>query len=95
MGDDADLELYLTTCQVGITASSIAVGIVAEPALVAIFEPLFAGSRLAGIGAGAEHDVDLIVMGATGQSGLKEHLLGSTADRVTQSVDVSVLIARP
>ena len=48
-----ELELYLTTCQVGITASSIAVGIVAEPALAAIFEPLFAGSRLATIGAGA------------------------------------------
>jgi CBS domain containing-hemolysin-like protein len=48
-----NLELYLTTCQVGITASSIAVGIVAEPALAAIFEPVFAGSRLAGIGAGA------------------------------------------
>ncbi|MEF8775836.1 MAG: hemolysin family protein [Haloarculaceae archaeon] len=48
-----NLELYLTTCQVGITASSIAVGIVAEPALAAIFEPLFAGSRLAGVGAGA------------------------------------------
>ncbi|MFB6297496.1 MAG: hemolysin family protein [Salinirussus sp.] len=47
------LELYLTTCQVGITASSIAVGIVAEPALAALFEPLFANSRLAGIGAGA------------------------------------------
>jgi CBS domain containing-hemolysin-like protein len=47
------LELYLTTCQVGITASSIAVGIVAEPALAAIFEPLFAGSSLAGIGVGA------------------------------------------
>jgi CBS domain containing-hemolysin-like protein len=47
-----ELELYLTTCQVGITASSIAVGIVAEPALAAIFEPLFAGSRLASIGAG-------------------------------------------
>ncbi|WP_410765252.1 CNNM domain-containing protein [Haloferax sp. DFSO60] len=48
-----DLELYLTTCQVGITASSIAVGIVAEPALAALFEPLFAGSALATIGAGA------------------------------------------
>ncbi|MFB6168490.1 MAG: hemolysin family protein [Haloferacaceae archaeon] len=48
-----NLELYLTTCQVGITASSIAVGIVAEPALAALFEPLFAGSRLAGVGAGA------------------------------------------
>jgi CBS domain containing-hemolysin-like protein len=49
-----DLELYLTTCQVGITASSIAVGIVAEPALAALFEPLFPeGSVFATIGAGA------------------------------------------
>jgi CBS domain containing-hemolysin-like protein len=48
-----DLELYLTTCQVGITASSIAVGIVAEPALAALFEPLFAGTTFAAIGVGA------------------------------------------
>ncbi|MUW13885.1 DUF21 domain-containing protein [Halorubrum sp. CBA1125] len=47
-----DLELYLTTCQVGITASSIAVGIVAEPALALLFEPFFAGTALASIGAG-------------------------------------------
>ncbi|MCD2201177.1 hemolysin family protein [Halobacterium sp. KA-4] len=48
-----DLELYLTTCQVGITASSIAVGIVAEPALAAIFEPVFHNTWLASVGAGA------------------------------------------
>ncbi|MBV0903705.1 CNNM domain-containing protein [Haloarcula salina] len=48
-----DLEIYLTSCQVGITASSIAVGIVAEPALAAIFEPYFQSSGLAGVGAGA------------------------------------------
>src|SRR6056297_1027445 len=48
-----NLEIYLTTCQVGITASSIAVGIVAEPALAAIFEPLFADTALAAIGSGA------------------------------------------
>lgn len=47
-----NLELYLTTCQVGITASSIAVGIVAEPALAAIFEPLFENTVLAAIGSG-------------------------------------------
>src|SRR6056297_2891956 len=47
-----DLEIYLTSCQVGITATSIAVGIVAEPALAALFEPWFAGSRLAAIGVG-------------------------------------------
>ncbi|WP_408958673.1 CNNM domain-containing protein [Natrinema sp. 74] len=48
-----ELEIYLTTCQVGITASSIAVGIVAEPALAAIFEPFFANTVLATIGGGA------------------------------------------
>ncbi len=47
-----DLEIYLTSCQVGITASSIAVGIVAEPALVVLFEPLFGTSVLASAGAG-------------------------------------------
>jgi len=48
-----DLESYLTSCQVGITASSIAVGIVAEPALAALFEPLFRSSFLATVGAGS------------------------------------------
>jgi len=48
-----DLEIYLTSCQVGITASSIAVGIVAEPALAAIFEPVFANTFFASVGAGA------------------------------------------
>jgi len=48
-----ELELYLTTCQVGITASSIAVGIVAEPALAATFEPVFENTALASVGAGA------------------------------------------
>jgi CBS domain containing-hemolysin-like protein len=48
-----NLEIYLTTCQVGITASSIAVGIVAEPALAALFEPYFANTPLASVGAGA------------------------------------------
>ena len=48
-----DLEIYLTSCQVGITSTSIAVGIVAEPALAALFEPFFAGGTLASVGAGA------------------------------------------
>jgi CBS domain containing-hemolysin-like protein len=48
-----DLEIYLTSCQVGITASSIAVGIVAEPALSALFEPLFRNSALASVGTGS------------------------------------------
>ena len=48
-----NLEIYLTGCQIGITASSIAVGIIAEPALAALFEPLFGGTVLASVGAGA------------------------------------------
>ncbi|WP_193788073.1 CNNM domain-containing protein [Haloferax elongans] len=48
-----NLEIYLTTCQVGITASSIAVGIVAEPALAALFRPYFTNTPLASVGAGA------------------------------------------
>lgn len=47
-----DLEIYLTSCQVGITATSIALGIVAEPALAAMFEPVFGGTVLASVGAG-------------------------------------------
>jgi nucleotide-binding universal stress UspA family protein len=43
----------------------------------------------------AEHDVDLVVMGASGRSGLKDRLLGSTTDRVVRTVDTSVLVARP
>mgnify|MGYP000359721040 FL=1 len=48
-----DLEFYLTTCQVWISGTSIALGIVAEPGLAAIFEPLFENTRLASIGAGS------------------------------------------
>lgn len=47
-----DLEIYLTSCQVGITATSIGVGIVAEPALASIFEPIFNNTVLASIGVG-------------------------------------------
>ncbi len=48
-----DLEFYLTTCQVWISATSIALGIIAEPGLAAIFEPLFANTTLASVGAGS------------------------------------------
>lgn len=44
---------------------------------------------------GAEHDVDLVVVGASGESGLASHLLGSTTDRVVRSSDTSVLVVRP
>jgi IMP dehydrogenase len=48
-----DLEFYLTTCQVWISATSIALGIIAEPGLAALFEPVFANTTLASIGAGS------------------------------------------
>lgn len=48
-----DLEIYLTGCQVGITASSIALGVVAEPAVAALIEPVFHGSWLGSIGFGS------------------------------------------
>ncbi|MBX0285065.1 hemolysin family protein [Halomicroarcula sp. F28] len=48
----SDLEIYLTSCQVGISATSIAVGIVAEPALARLIDPFFENTLLASIGAG-------------------------------------------
>ena len=47
-----DLEIYLTSCQVGISATSIAVGIVAEPALASLIDPVFENTLLTSIGAG-------------------------------------------
>lgn len=43
----------------------------------------------------SDNPIDLIVMGASGHSGLKDHLLGSSTDRVIRSVETSVLVARP
>jgi Hemolysins and related proteins containing CBS domains len=48
-----DLEFYLTTCQVWISATSIALGIVAEPGLAALIEPVFENTTLASVGAGS------------------------------------------
>jgi len=48
-----DLEFYLTTCQVWISATSIALGVIAEPGLAALFEPLFENTTLASLGAGS------------------------------------------
>ena len=48
-----DLEFYLTTCQVWISGTSIALGIVAEPGLAALFAPVFENTALASAGAGS------------------------------------------
>jgi IMP dehydrogenase len=48
-----DLEFYLTTCQVWISGTSIALGIVAEPGLAALFAPFFENTAFASAGAGS------------------------------------------
>lgn len=47
-----ELEIYLTSCQVGISATSIALGVVAEPALASLFNPLFKNTVFASFSAG-------------------------------------------
>jgi nucleotide-binding universal stress UspA family protein len=44
--------------------------------------------------AAEDHDVDLIVLGHSGVSGLWGHFVGTTADRVSEHARCSVLIAR-
>lgn len=41
-----------------------------------------------------DHEVDLIVLGAHGRSGLREFLIGSTAERVARHAHCSVMLAR-
>ena len=52
------LEIYLTGCQLGITASSILLGVVAEPAFTYLFRPLFA---LMGTSEAVSHAVSVVV----------------------------------
>lgn len=40
------------------------------------------------------HDIDHVVMGSIGRSGISEHLLGSTAERVLRTVEVPVTVVR-
>lgn len=52
------LEIYLTGCQLGITSSSIVLGVVAEPAVTYLLMPLF---TFAGISGGLAHTVSVVV----------------------------------
>ncbi len=52
------LEIYLTGCQLGITASSILLGVVAEPAFTYLFRPLF---DLFGTSAAVSHAISVVV----------------------------------
>jgi nucleotide-binding universal stress UspA family protein len=42
----------------------------------------------------ADHDVDVVVMGTHGRTGLDRYLLGSVTERVVRSADVPVLTVR-
>jgi len=52
------LEIYLTGCQLGITASSILLGVVAEPAFTELLRPLFS---LFGVSEGVAHAISVVV----------------------------------
>jgi CBS domain containing-hemolysin-like protein len=52
------LEIYLTGCQLGITASSILLGVVAEPAFTELFRPLFS---LFGVSEAVAHGISVVV----------------------------------
>jgi CBS domain containing-hemolysin-like protein len=52
------LEIYLTGCQLGITASSILLGVVAEPAFTYLFQPLF---ELLGLSEALTHAISVVV----------------------------------
>ncbi len=52
------LEIYLTGCQLGITASSILLGVVAEPAFTYLFRPLF---DLLGTSEAVSHAISVVV----------------------------------
>jgi len=53
-----ELEIYLTGCQLGITASSILLGVVAEPAFTFLFRPFF---DLFGASPGVTHAISVVV----------------------------------
>jgi len=42
----------------------------------------------------ADHDIDLVVMGTHGRTGLERYLLGSVTEKVVRTVDVPVLTVR-
>ncbi|MBW3660596.1 MAG: hemolysin family protein [Gemmatimonadetes bacterium] len=51
------LEIYLTSCQLGITSSSILLGVVAEPAVTRLLEPLLGGLELS---TGSRHVIAVV-----------------------------------
>ncbi len=47
------------------------------------------------LGAATDHQVDLIIMGTHGRSGLAEQLTGSTSERIANRATASVMVVKP
>lgn len=88
-----DLEIYLTTCPVGISGGRTS-RVTWDEATARMTGWSRWISREAIAECRVDQDVDLIVMGSSGRSRIKENLLESTVVRVVQSVDNSVLLGR-
>lgn len=58
-----ELEIYLSGCQLGITISSVGLGVVAEPALASLLDPVVRATGLAGLlGGGSDGHTALSVL---------------------------------
>jgi CBS domain containing-hemolysin-like protein len=56
------LEIYLSGCQVGITVCSVGLGVVAEPAVTAILDPVMVALGFSA-GGGAQHTTAAVIVG--------------------------------
>jgi len=56
------LEIYLSGCQVGITVCSVGLGVVAEPAVTAVLDPVMLALGFSA-GGGAEHTAAAVIVG--------------------------------
>ena len=74
-----ELEIYLSGCQLGITISSVGLGIVAEPALVAVIDPAVRAVGFAGVLGGSEGHTALAVVLALGTVNLLHVIVGEQA----------------
>lgn len=55
------LDLYLSTCQLGITVASLSLGYVTEPAVAALFDPLLAWLGFAAPAGGGHHVIAIVI----------------------------------
>lgn len=74
------LEIYLSGCQLGITISSVGLGVVAEPALASLLDPAVRAAGLAGLlGGGSDGHTALSVLLALAVVNLLHVIVGEQA----------------